>query len=176
MAINVTFTGIRDLQRALKRYDRSFKPNSRQVKTLFTQLGRKGRDRVKKNITEQKNFAPLAPFTRARTGRRKALITERSRIKFSVKTRHVEIGYDTRSLKWDLTKHHKGFTSKGTNKTMLIPLRNPKIIGMDQNLIILFGRKASVIPARPVWGNINQILGYVGPTARLWVRKIIDGK
>lgn len=173
---SIIFTGISDLQASLEQYNRSFSPNSRQRKVLFGRLGRKGRDRVRKNITEQRGFPPLSKWTRARTGRRKGLVTERQNITFIVKPLSVEIGYTPKSTEWNLTKHHKGFTVKGSSNKITIPLKRPRAIEWSKPTITLRGTGPSIVPARPVWGDINQIMRYVGPTTRDWARKIINKK
>lgn len=173
----IRIVGLDKLRRAARGWKGDFDPTQRQVKVLFGALGRKLRDDVRRRITTQGDgsWAPLSKWTRARTGRRKALITERRRVVFIVKPKRLDIVYLERSSEWDLTSHHRGFTTPGfRGKKAVIPLRNPSALGVKGNSITIFSAKPSKVPARPVWTPRNKILRILKPITSAWVRKQLE--
>jgi hypothetical protein len=174
---SIKFVGLDRLKRGVRGIDDDFTPTKRQVRVLFGALGRAVRNDVRKNITTQGNgsWDKLSKWTRARTGRRKALVTERSRIKFRIRnTRRVEIGYEERESGWNLTDHHRGFTSSGfKGKKVVIPLRNPKPLGVTDDKITILSAKPSVVPSRKVWGSLNRTVKIVRVVANRWMKQIV---
>lgn len=177
--INVTFTGDKALKAAMLGYQDDFRVNGRSMRVLLTALGRAGRDSVRNRITTQGSTNPwerLSKWTRARTGRRKALITERSRIKSRVVSGTAEVYYETRSDKWDLTKHHKGFTNPATTRGATIRLKDPRPLGLSSNFIRIRQAKAGVVPARNVWGTDIENRSIAVVIVNTWVAAIIKKK
>ncbi len=173
----VTIIGIEKLKKAVRGWRSDFEPSKGQVKVLFFSLGRAVRDDVKKRITSQGHgkWKPLSKWTKARTGRAKALITERSRVKFIVKPRRVEIGYAPRSSDWNLTKHHHGFRTSGfKGKKVTIPLRNPAALKTKGNSITILSAKPSVIPARTIWTPTGTLLRIAHPIISRWTRRQLE--
>lgn len=173
----ITFVGLDKIRRAARGWKDDFQPNKRQVKVLFGALGRKVRDDVRKRITTQGDgsWAPLSKWTRARTGRRKALITERSRVTFIVKPNRVEIVYIERSNNWNLTKHHRGFKNSGfSGKKVTIPLRNPGALKVSGNSLTILSAKPSVVPARTVWTPAGKLRRIALPVVNAWARKQLE--
>lgn len=129
-------------------------------KRLLTALARRGRDATRKNIRSQGNgrWPPLSPWTRAQTGRRKALVTAIPMIKAKKANRE-----GTRSAvifrspgDWTLTQHHDGFKEPGTNKPVKIQLKRPGIVGLKKKVIFL-ADKGTTVPPRPVWPEGRQL-------------------
>lgn len=173
--LNVTVVGLEKVKAALRGWEDDFEPGKRQVRVLFGRIGRVLRDDVRDRISSQGDggsWKKLSKWTRARTGRRKALITERSRVTYIVKPRRLEIAYAERSSQWNLTKHHHGFQTPGfRGKKAVIPLRNPGPLGAKGNALTIFSAKPSVVPARPIWTPETKLLRIVNPITRVWVNQ-----
>lgn len=173
----ITIIGLDKIRKAVKGWSDDFNPNKRQVRVLFNRLGRPLRDDVKARITSQGEgtWPALSKWTRARTGRRKALLTERSRITFLTKPRRLEIVYLERSRDWNLTKHHRGFTTKGfSNKKVTIPLKNPRPLGTTKKALTIRQAGPSIVPARPVWTPPGKVLRIMQPIVSRWTREQLE--
>jgi len=160
-----TKAGMRKLKRALSK-----------TNPLFNRIGRSLRDDARKRITTQDNGAydKLSKWTRARTGRRKALITERKNISFQMIGSRLIIGHTATG--WDITMHERGFVTPGfTGKTVTIPLKNPTALrNIQGNSITIRGAKPSVVPARRVFSTESEALAIIENEAEAWVRKIVQ--
>lgn len=146
---------------------------------MLNRLGRAGRDYARNQITTQGDgeWAPLSKWTRAKTGRRKALITERPRIKYVVRQGSVAIVHAATSPERSLSRHAKGFTRPAVNKPVYIPLRLPSLLGVSGPGIYLpKGTKATKTPPRNVWGTQKKVNKLVRPVVEPWVRQVLNRK
>lgn len=152
------FIDTRKLRAALDVIDSEFGP--RGARSLMSRVARHFRDRVRSRITSQGNgsWAPLSNWTRARTGRRKALITLRNRIKAKWDSESAQVYFDSPSSEWDISDHHQGFTSPAVKgKRMAWRLTNPAAIRWRGSKVSITSRKASRIPARDVWSSDAKV-------------------
>lgn len=174
--VTIKTIGLRRVLRKLKEYKQDYTSGSAEHSKLMTRLGRRGRDYARARITSQGDgtWAPLSKWTRAKTGRRKALITERPRIKF----RHVKAGvviyHDSPSNEWDLAKHGRGFTRPAVRGKVVIPLKAPRILGVNKPYIVLpRGSPATYTPPRVVFERDDIIMRkVVRPELRKWVNEL----
>jgi phage gpG-like protein len=155
---NLTFKlfGWGRARRRFNEYRVNVEPRSgSERRRLMKMIGRKFRDHARRNITTQGGgkWKPLSKWTRARTGRRKALVTLRPRIKFRATADQAVLFFERRDPHWTLSDHHRGFRSPPVRgKLMKVPLRNPGLLGLrGKDHIEFTSRKESVIPARPIW-------------------------
>lgn len=115
----------------------------------YSEIGRTMRNYVRATITSQgrkRPYAPLSWWTKQRTGRRKALITLKKRIKHKSSSKSAKVFFNAGGLNFTITQHHKGFTSPAvSNKLMVIPNPSGTVFKAFKS------RKASKIPAREVW-------------------------
>lgn len=180
MVATVRIVGMKALRRAFAAYAREFEPTSSQGRVLLNRLGRGGRTLVRRQITTQGggSWEPLSKWTQARTGRRKALITERERVTFRRKPRSVEIVYAERENGWNLTSHHKGFTTGGfKNKKVTIKLVQPSKLGLSRGGVTIRQAKPSKVPARNVWTDERTIYNQVvEPITNKWALSILNKK
>lgn len=145
---------------------------------LMGRLGRAFRDDARLRITNQDggNYAPLSKWTRARTGRRKALVTEKKNISFIVSGAKsiVVIGHTAKG-DWSLNMHEKGFVTPGfSGFSTIIPLKNPSALsGVRGNRITIRGAKPSIVPARRVYATKVEATTIIRPIIEDWLRKII---
>lgn len=113
------------------------------------------RDKVKLRFTTQGDgsWAPPSRWITAKTGRRKALIPLRDRIKSRlVNDNEAQVYFDAPTSEWSIEMHDRGFRSPPVvGKRMVIPLRNPAILEARGSRIVLRNRRTSVIPARRIW-------------------------
>lgn len=168
---SIRVTGIVETQRGIKQIMR----NVNKTKTLFSRLGRGLRNDARRRITTQDGgqYAPLSKWTRARTGRRKALTTEKKNISFMMIGSRLLIGHTATG--WSLNMHEKGFITPGfSGKSVTIPLRNPSALkNVKGNSITIRGAKASVVPARRVFPNEGEAVTIIKPIIEDWLNKII---
>lgn len=147
----------------------------RKTKSLFNMFGRGIRDDARNRITTQDNgtYPKLGKWARARTGRRKALITERKNISFKLVGNNLVIGHTATG--WNIQDHEKGFTTPGfVGKPVTIPLRNPNALeGVTGNSISIRRAKASNVPARRVFATEREAVKIMQPIADAWLKKII---
>ena len=155
MTITITFNDLR-LKAALNRFGRSI----RAPRAFYRAAGLHMMQYVRSTITRQgrkRPYKPLSDWTRRRTGRRKALITLRKRIKTTSNRSGATVFFDPVSSNWNITMHHKGFKSRAVlNKTMVIPTVGGKSI-------VLKSRKAVRIPAREVWPTKTEVINEITP-------------
>lgn len=121
----------------------------------MTSIGRSLRDAVRLRFTTQGHgtWAPLSSWTKARTGRRKALLPLRERIEFRVLgSTGAEVFFNPPAPGASIEGHHRGFVSPPVeNKKMSVSLRAPQILGRSGSYIAFTNRRASLIPVRRVW-------------------------
>jgi hypothetical protein len=170
--------GITELQRTLKLIGKDFNPRtSKRIPVLYTRVGRALRDDARNRITTQGEgkWKPLSKWTRAKTGRRKALITERRNIIYQRKGAAVEVLHRSPSSQWSLNTHAAGFTRPAVRKRVRIPLKQPKLLGVTTPYIILpRGSRASKTPARNVWGTVGQQRNVWLPEVRRWMQETMS--
>ena len=174
--ITIKTVGLDRVKRKLREYKQDFSAGSPEHARLMTALGRAGRDYGRKRITTQGDgsWAPLSKWTRAKTGRRKALITERQNIKYRKTRLGVEIFHDSPSPNWSLATHARGFTRPAVRGKVVIPLKVPSILGVNKPYIVLpKGSPATVTPPRPVFENDDTVMRKViRPQIRLWLQEL----
>lgn len=176
MVARVQFVGLDRVKLGVRGLERDISVSSPELRRLFRALGRESRDYVRKRISSQGagTWPKLSKWTRARTGRRKALTTERPRVTFRVKPRRAEVVYAERSNEWNLTKHHKGFTTPGTKgKRVTVPLRNPAILKWDRPAISFRNSQDSVVPARNVWGFERDHQRIAAKQSVIWMNRVL---
>ena len=144
---------------------------------LMREIGRQMRDRVRKNITEQKGpsgqpWPKLSKWTRAQTGRRKALVTLRTRIKFQATPKKVTVFFQTRDDGWDLSMHDEGFTEQATNKFAVVKLKKPGVLRTNKEEMVFRDTKPKVVPARPVWSDAKQMARVVEPIVQGYLKRL----
>lgn len=168
--INVKTTGLGKTVKGLNQIKRSLK----RTNTLMNGIGRALRDDAKRRITTQDGgtYAPLSKWTRAQTGRRKALITERKNITFKLVGGILQIGHTSDDPRWNIGMHERGFVED--NKSETITLRNPKALkDVRGTQFFLKSPKASVVPARKVFANKAETESIARMKADAWIKKIV---
>ena len=172
--------GVKELQRTLKLIKNDLTPGtSKRIPVLNTRVGRALRDDARNRITTQGEgkWKPLSKWTRAKTGRRKALITERKNIVYERTASSVRIIHKSPSASWSLNDHAKGFVRPAVRKLVRIPLRQPKLLGVTTPYIILpRGSRATKTPKRNVWGTITQQRNVFIPEVRKWMRETMKAR
>ena len=165
----------KDLRRAFKIIEDQLAARGR--RKLFSRIARDLRDLTRRRITSQGGgtWKPLSKWTKARTGRRKALITLRKRIKAKWDNDSARVFFEVSSPEWDITDHHKGYTSRRVRgKRMTVPLKNPAAIGHNKSTITFSNRKASITPARKIWLSQKQTKTFVKRNLARYTREIED--
>lgn len=151
--IRINVTGRAEAARKVKAMIQGLRPSGR--RRLLRRIGAVLRDAVRRRFTTQGDgdWAPLSDWTKAREGRRKALITLRQRIHSRVTDDNtVEVFFDPPTSEWNIGMHNRGFRSRAVeNERMVIPLKSPALLGARGNRIILKSRRMSIIPARRIW-------------------------
>ena len=175
MKIIIATRGLQSTKIALKGLEGDMTVTKPELRRLLRDTAKDSVREVKKFITSQGggNWPKLSKWTRAQTGRRKALITERPRITHRVKPRRSEVVYSERSDDWNLTKHHRGFTQPATNKKVTVRLNNPGAIKWDKPAITFINRKDSVVPARNVWGTEAMHKRIAEANTMRWMSRIL---
>ncbi len=162
--VGLTKNGISKLKRDLGR-----------TSVLSSRMGRALRDDARRRITTQGDgtWEPLGKWAKARTGRRKVLITERKNITFRLIGGQLVIGHQS-SGTWSLDDHARGFTTR-PKVPALIPLKRPKLLGLpsDQKTHLLRRAKPSVVPARRVFPTEPEASQILKPIVGRWVAEII---
>lgn len=157
--------------------DKSFRASAKRLRDTISNLrpvyrrtAAHMRDYVRQTITSQgrsKPYQPLAPTTVLKTGRRKALLELRPRIKSSYSSQNAIVFFEKMSPHWDDLSHHFGFRSKAVvNKRMILPNRKGKTIHFTS-------RKESVIPAREIWPNDREIKSEIVPLFNKFIKEAI---
>lgn len=174
--IRLRIIGIERVSRKLKEYRQDYTATSAEQTRLMRMIGAGTRDYARARITSQGDgeWAPLSKWTRAKTGRRKALITERARIKYRLKDGGVELYHDSPSPSWSLKDHKRGFTRPAVRGKVVIPLKVPSILGVNKPYIVLpKGSPATYTPPRAVYESDDKIMRkVVRPKIRLWLAEI----
>jgi len=167
--INLNVTGLSNAKKSLAKIQRAIK----RTDPLMNAIGRALRDDARRRITTQDGgtYAPLSKWTRAQTGRRKALITERKNISFKLVGGVLQIGHQSPG-NWSIQQHEKGFVEQNASET--ITLRNPKALkDVRGTQFFVKNPKASVVPARKVFANNAEAESIARKKANEWVKKIV---
>lgn len=168
----IVLTGVKETKSAVRKIRRQMSKTG----PLYTRIGRALRDDARKRITTQDNgnYDPLSKWTRARTGRRKALITERQNISFKVIGGTLIIGHTAKG-NWNIQMHERGFVTPGfSGKAVTIPLKNPNALkDVKGNSITIRGAKASVVPARRVFATQAEAEVIARSHAERWLADIV---
>jgi hypothetical protein len=167
--INLNVTGLADTKKGLAQIKRAL----RRTNPLMNSIGRALRDDARRRITTQDGgtYDPLSKWTRAQTGRRKALITERKNISFKLVGGTLQIGHQSPG-NWSIEQHEKGFVEQNASET--ITLRNPKALkDIRGTQFFLKNPKPSVVPARKVFANRAEAESIAKKKADQWVKKIV---
>lgn len=178
--IIINTVGLDDLARSTKRWGKALEKGSGRVRVLLNRIGRGLRDRSRKRITTQGDgsWEPLGAWVQAKTGRRKALITERPRIKYRVSHGSVDIYHDSPSTRWSLNDHARGYTNPADKSPKFIPLKYPGKLAPGGNLskrgiFLPKGNKATKVPKRNVWGSEPEARREViNPEVQKWLREV----
>ena len=167
---NITVTGVAQTKAGLNKIKRALK----RTNVLLNGIGRSLRDDAKRRITTQDggSYAPLSKWTRAQTGRRKALLPLRSGITFKLAGGILQVGHDSGSTLWNIGMHEKGFIQ--SNKSEMITLRNPRALkDVRGTQFFLRSPKPSVTPARKVFANKAEAESIAKIKAEAWVKNIV---
>lgn len=165
----ITITGVELTKKGFNKLRRGLSNQ----KVVVNRLGRAFRDDARRRITSQGGgtWEPLSKWTMARTGRRKALVTEKKNITFKVIGNRLLVGHESGGG-WSLQDHEKGFTTP-PDVPATIKLKRPGLLGMEGNSIHITRAKPSVTPARRVFATEAEANNLVGPIVEKWVREII---
>lgn len=169
---NITITGVTATKKGIRNIIRDLKKTG----VVYNRLGRALRDDARNRITTQDNgnYDKLSKWTRARTGRRKALITERKNINFRISGGTLVIGHSAKG-DWNIEMHEKGFRTPGfSGRSVTIPLKNPRALkNVSGNSITIRGAKESVVPARRVFSTEAEATRIGEPIVVRWIKDII---
>lgn len=144
---------------------------------LWRIIGRELRNEARRNISSQDggSYEPLSKWTRARTGRRKALVSERKHIHFRFRPARLEVYYNMHRG-FTLTQHHKGYTIKPKNRKVSIPLRNPGLLNNKSwrkaKAATFVDRKPKKVPARKIWPDENKVVSVTTKAAFTWGSRV----
>jgi len=169
---SIRVTGIKETKLGLSKIRRSLRNNN----AFLRRVGRALRDDARLRITTQDGgtYAPLSKWTKAKTGRRKALITERKNIQFKLTAGAIQVGHEG-SAGWELTSHEKGFTLPGMPETFT--LKRPNFLAPGPNLkgdqVTVFGKKPSKVPARRVFPTRAEANVILVREAEKWINNIL---
>ncbi len=135
---------------------------------LLNRLAAGGRDATRKNITTQGNgtWEKLSKWTRAQTGRRKALVTLRKFVgvkRASSKAMSASTIFRSPG-DFTLSQHHTGFTELPKGGIVKVELKRPgaldkkgKLRTKNQKVVSFKDDTQQVVPARPVWPSRKQL-------------------
>lgn len=145
---------------------------------LLNKLAARGRDMTRRNITTQGKgrWAPLSKWTRAQTGRRKALITLRPFIvakKATARGLRASVVFKSPG-NFTLTQHHDGFKDPAVGRVVKIDLKRPGALGLtpkhsSKSFVDKRGRN---VPARKVWPSQKALLAMIRVEAARWRREM----
>lgn len=173
--MTVVVIGLNELKRKTKRWKDDFRPSSARVRVLLRRVGRGVRDFSRNKITTQGDgqWQPLSKWSKAKTGRRKALITLRKFIQFRLQKEAVEIyDSDPRQL---ITKHSAGFKNPPQVGPLAIgPLKKPGFLNHSGPYLWVNKTKQADVPRRSVWGTQRERERVYNPMVRLWIEETID--
>jgi len=169
---SITITGIKEAKLGLSKIRRSLRNNN----AFLRSVGRELRDDARRRITTQDggSYPKLSKWTRAKTGRRKALITERNNIQFRLVAGVLQIGHEG-SGGWELTSHEKGFTLPGLAE--MFTVKRPNFLAPGRNLkgdqVTVFGKRPSKVPARRVFPTQAEANVILVREAEKWIGNIL---
>ena len=180
MAVSFRTQGFDEVAAFMRELSKDVKPSSARVTVLLNRVGRALRDDARNRITTQNNgkWPKLSKWTRAKTGRLKALITERGKIKFKRWGRSgVAVGHESGG-DWSLDDHVKGFTRPAVNKRVVIPLKAPRYLGIkDKDYIVLpKGSPPTRTPSRNPYGTKRDMRAVFVPIVRVWMQEEVGGR
>ncbi len=172
--IDIILRGWTRAENMLRVVDRDmFKGPKTMRRRLLNDIARAGVKASRENIRTQGHgtWPPLSKWTRAQTGRRKALLAQIPRITAILANRAaLTAAVIFRSPgDWTLTQHHRGFTERATNKVVKIPLKNPGLIGergITEKYFI--DSKDTVVPRRPIWPEGAQLRRLMATAINRW--------
>jgi len=147
----------RGVKRKVNALMRGLRPSGR--RRVLRRIAGALRDKVRNRFSTQGDgtWAPLSDWTRARTGRRKALMPLQRRIKSRVEGDRAEVYFDAPTDEWNIEMHNRGFKSKAVeDKRMVIPMASGGSIGVRGSRLIIKNRRMSVIPARRIWLTASE--------------------
>lgn len=174
--VRLRIFGVERVKKKLADYKHDYNAASAEHSMLMTKIGRAGRDYARARITSQGDgeWPALSKWTRAKTGRRKALITQRSRIKYRKIKGGVELYHDSPSTSWSLKDHKRGFTRPAVRGKVVIPLKAPRILGINKPYIVLpKGSPATYTPPRAVYENDDIVVRkVVRPSIKIWLQEM----
>jgi hypothetical protein len=149
---------------------------------LLNRLAAGGRDATKRNITTQGRgtWEKLSKWTRAQTGRRKALVSIRKFV--GVKRANSKATKAMTVFRspgdYTLTQHHTGFTELATGGVVKIELKRPGALDKKGKLrtkgaktVAFKDTNQKIVPARPVWPNRKQLQPIIRKSIRLFVKE-----
>lgn len=174
--IDVVLRGWTRAENVLRVVDKDiFKGPKRFRRRLLNDVARAGVKTSRDNIRTQGHgkWPPLSKWTRAQTGRRKALIAQIPRITAILANRAaITSAVVFRSPgDWTLTQHHNGFTEPPTKKIVKIELKNPGLIGLKKAKDIYFvDNEPTVVPRRPIWPEGQQLRRLMNTAINKWRR------
>lgn len=175
--MTVIITGLDELRRATRRWKDDFRPSSSRVRVLLRRVGRDVRDFARNKITTQGegSWQPLSKWTRAKTGRRKALITLRDKIQYDVGADSVRVyDSDPRQL---LAKHSSGYKNPPKQGPLAIgPLVKPGLLKHSGPYLWVRATREADVPRRNVWGTKRERTRVINPIVQDWVRDTIRRK
>lgn len=125
------------------------------------------RDYMRDTITLQgrtTKWKPLSPWTKARTGRRKALLPLRPMLKNRWSNSSAEVFLDNPKGTFTLEQHHRGYSSRAVrNKKMVVPKAGGGI------LAIFVNRRISRTPARRIVPTKRETQKIINPIFTAWL-------
>ena len=176
--MTVVIVGLGDLRRATRRWKADFTPSGSRVRVLLNRVGRGLRDFSRNKITTQGDgsWEPLSKWTKARTGRKKALITLRKDITYDISGPGEVRIYDSNPRQW-LAKHSSGYTNPPQSGPFPIgPLRKPGLLKHSGPWLWVKGAREGVVPKRNVWGTKLERSRIYNPIVQKWIRDTIQRK
>lgn len=161
------------IERGVRRLGRTL---LRESPSLFKVLGRVLRDDVRQRIRTQDGgkWAPLSPWTVARTAKRRPLAGQDRNIKFKVLSRRLEVYFDAPS-NWDISKHHRGYTIPADGGYHSIAIKRPSALGLSPGTTRFRFRwsKSGKVPARKIWPTPNEAKRIAEPHIKPWANDVI---
>lgn len=155
--------------RALRGSLRRMRKEIGNLRPVYRRASAHMRDYVRRTITMQgrkKPYKQISWWTKQRTGRRKALITLRPRIKNAWNSTEGVVYFDPISSAWHIDQHHTGYISKAvSSKRMVVPNNGGGIVAAFSK------RKASKIPAREIWPTKAEVARELRPIIQNWIFK-----
>ncbi len=162
MGVTIDDRALKGSLRRLRRYVGNTTP-------VYRKAALHMRNYVRQTITLQGRKSPykqLSWWTKQKTGRRKALITLRPRIKAAWGRQIGAVFFDPVSAAWHIDQHHTGYISKEvTGKRMAIPRKGGGLVAL------LMNRKQSVIPRREIWPGKGEAAKEIQPIVQAWLTR-----